>query len=268
MGPKRATDRRQTGLQSRRAAVRPPARPGARHRRLLQLAGLPAGFGALRPGHGKMATSRHAACDIQGHVKLGALYGLDYQALLVMTHDRESLVSMIALQLPGHLSTLEHMLAGDLNNARWLFQAVALANGSALAVGGLGVASGGVLNSTELFVPSNQGSPTGTWQQVAEMKVARQDFAALLLPDGRVLAIGGFMAGAEIYDPDQVRLISGTNHLLLFSPAIPDALLYVHKMSFQWYRRRQTTSVPLNIAQSLPPFCRMPPSGSWSIVGS
>ena len=89
---------------------------------------------------------------------------------------------------------------------RWLFEAVPLANGSALAVGGFGIASGGVLNSTEIFEPAEGGRPPyGAWRQVADMHTARQEFQLVTLDGGAVMAIGGFMALAEIYNPDQVR---------------------------------------------------------------
>ena len=89
---------------------------------------------------------------------------------------------------------------------RWLFEAVPLAKGSALAVGGFGIASGGVLNSTEIFDPVEGGLPPyGAWRQVANMHTARQEFQLVTLDSGGIMAIGGFMALAEIYDPDQVR---------------------------------------------------------------
>ena len=89
---------------------------------------------------------------------------------------------------------------------RWLFEAVPLANGSALAVGGFGVASGGVLNSTEIFEPAKGGrQPYGSWRHAADMHTARQEFQLVTLDSGRILAVGGYMALAEIYDPGQVR---------------------------------------------------------------
>lgn len=102
----------------------------------------------------------------------------------------------------------QYTYAGDLRAARWLFRAVALPNGSALAMGGLSIAEGGVQNSTELFIPAQDGSPIGVWKQVSGMNTPRQDFAAVLLDDGTVLAVGGFMASAEIYNPSQVSIFS------------------------------------------------------------
>lgn len=95
-------------------------------------------------------------------------------------------------------------IAGNLQSPRWLFQAVALLNGSALAFGGLSVAKGGVLNSTELYHPSNASDRQGGWTRAADMNTPRQDFAAVLLSDGSVLAAGGFMASAEVYNPTKV----------------------------------------------------------------
>lgn len=94
--------------------------------------------------------------------------------------------------------------AGEMQSPRWLFQAIALPNGSALAIGGLSIAKGGVLNSTEMFIPATNGSLKGSWKSVAAMNTPRQDFAALAMEDGTVMAVGGFMASTEIYDPEKV----------------------------------------------------------------
>lgn len=97
------------------------------------------------------------------------------------------------------------LFAGDLQKARWLFQAVPLGNGSALAVGGLSIGSGGVLNASEIFIPTTNGSaPFGEWRPAADMRSPRQDFELAVLKDGRVMALGGFMASTEIYNPEQV----------------------------------------------------------------
>ena len=82
---------------------------------------------------------------------------------------------------------------------------MALPNGSALAIGGLGIASGGTLNSTELFIPAKDSSLQGSWTEVAAMNTPRQDFGAVLLDDGTVLAVGGFMTSTEVYDPTKAR---------------------------------------------------------------
>lgn len=94
-----------------------------------------------------------------------------------------------------------------------------LPNGSALAIGGLSIAKGGVLNSTELFTPASNGDLEGTWTPVAAMNTPRQDFAAVLLDDGTVLAFGGFMASTEIYDPSQVSQAFLINTCTAFSPS-------------------------------------------------
>ncbi|MGI8686220.1 MAG: kelch repeat-containing protein [Acidimicrobiales bacterium] len=59
------------------------------------------------------------------------------------------------------------------------------------------------LDSAELYDPG-----TGSWRRTAPMVVARGEFTATLLPDGRVLAVGGHAEGAnkglgsaELYDP-------------------------------------------------------------------
>jgi photosystem II stability/assembly factor-like uncharacterized protein len=56
------------------------------------------------------------------------------------------------------------------------------------------------LNSSEIYDPS-----TGTWTPAADMQFARRNSSAALLPDGRVLVIGGQEGGGstvgEIFDP-------------------------------------------------------------------
>lgn len=121
--------------------------------------------------------------------------------------------------------------AGDLSSARWLFQAVALPNGSALAIGGLSIAKGGVLNSTEIFIPAKDNGLQGSWSEVAAMNTPRQDFGAVLLDDGTVLAVGGFMASTEIYDPAKVQTrIFASKKVHAPSPTIPSAA-----SSGSWY---------------------------------
>lgn len=57
------------------------------------------------------------------------------------------------------------------------------------------------------LAPAETAAPPGTWTAVASMNVARENHTLTLLPDGRVLAVGGFIFGgsthasAEIYNP-------------------------------------------------------------------
>jgi hypothetical protein len=93
-----------------------------------------------------------------------------------------------------------------------LFSATLLRDGRVLAAGGIGDAPVGteprsIVASSELYDPS-----TGTWTPTGGMTEARSSFIAVRLPDGTVLAAGGwnstsaamsaaYMRSAEIYDP-------------------------------------------------------------------
>ena len=85
--------------------------------------------------------------------------------------------------------------------------AAAAAIGALVLGGALLLAGGGSRQS--LAVPTATASPATlppVWTTAAPMVDARTDFAAVLLPDGRVLAVGGrspgrIIATAEIFDP-------------------------------------------------------------------
>ena len=83
---------------------------------------------------------------------------------------------------------------GDMNTARWLHSATPLPTGEVLVAGGL---KGGFpsLNSAELYDPA-----AGTWSMTSDAN-SRSFFAALLLPNGKVLVTEGEKAQSEVYDP-------------------------------------------------------------------
>ncbi len=78
--------------------------------------------------------------------------------------------------------------------------ATLLPNGKVLVVGGAGInPAGGTLQETaELYDPA-----TGTWSPTGSMTQGRADHTATLLPNGKVLVVGGSGAAtaAELYDP-------------------------------------------------------------------
>lgn len=86
---------------------------------------------------------------------------------------------------------------------RALHTATLLPNGKVLVAGGLAVAATAqvALSTAELFDPSN-----GTWTTTGALGSARFNHTATLLPNGRVLVVGGqagqtVLDGAELYDP-------------------------------------------------------------------
>ena len=90
---------------------------------------------------------------------------------------------------------------GNLGQARSTHQAILLANGKVLIVGGI---TGGniMIASAELYDPA-----TGMFTATGSMNIPRAGFSANLLPSGKVLVAGGYNnsntwnAPAELYDP-------------------------------------------------------------------
>lgn len=96
---------------------------------------------------------------------------------------------------------------GSLGDGRMHHTATVLANGQLLVVGGETSLGGGSrsLASAELFDPA-----TNSWRPAGQLTLARGGHSATLLPDGRVLVIGGesdrdapigARPAAEVYDP-------------------------------------------------------------------
>lgn len=92
---------------------------------------------------------------------------------------------------------------GSLNTGRRLHTATLLPSGKVLVTGG---SSGGPLySSAELFDPTGN-SGAGSWTTTANMSVSRDRHTATLLPNGKVLVVGGGngsgqRSSAELFDP-------------------------------------------------------------------
>jgi len=95
--------------------------------------------------------------------------------------------------------------AGSMQDARYAAAVASLPNGEVLIAGGEGKGLGPLshpLRGAELYDPRR-----GIWRRTGAMHVARVDAAAAILPDGRVLVMGGddnyehVVATAEVYDP-------------------------------------------------------------------
>ncbi|MEV0385937.1 kelch repeat-containing protein [Nonomuraea sp. NPDC050643] len=98
---------------------------------------------------------------------------------------------------------------GSLHGNRWGHSAALLQNGKVLVAGGATIRSAQsvkALRTAELYDPA-----AGTWTEVAPMTDARSGHAAVVLPGGRVLVVGGVvpvagdaeaaLAFCEIFDP-------------------------------------------------------------------
>jgi len=103
---------------------------------------------------------------------------------------------------------------GSMAATRFKHAAVRLVSGEVLVVGGTSTepSNDRALTSAEIFNPV-----TGTWRTVGSMATGRELVKAVLLPNGKVLAVGGSaghfgkykaLASAEIYDPKSERWIS------------------------------------------------------------
>ena len=100
---------------------------------------------------------------------------------------------------------------GEMTTARYAHTATLLPNGKVLIAGGgySGRDSVSSLTSAELYDPS-----TGAFTATGDMTMPRQRHTATLLPNGKVLIVGGetcndsdrcLLASAEFYDPSTGR---------------------------------------------------------------
>jgi N-acetylneuraminic acid mutarotase len=83
--------------------------------------------------------------------------------------------------------------AGDMLTHRFDHVAVRLLDGNVLVAGGRtkNEIDQSITNSAELYNPDKN-----TWTSLPSMNIARANFTAALLPDGRVLVIGGRLQAA------------------------------------------------------------------------
>lgn len=109
--------------------------------------------------------------------------------------------------LPSATVTNAWSNSGNLNIARAEYTATLLPNGKVLVVGGISQGQTDssldwhMTASTELYDPT-----TGTWRSAGDLNKPRQFHTATLLPNGKVLVVGGSgsnpsSASVELYDP-------------------------------------------------------------------
>jgi N-acetylneuraminic acid mutarotase len=114
-------------------------------------------------------------------------------------------LSSVELYNPG---TGNWTMTNSMNAVRACHSATLLPNGKVLVAGGLGQTGGGsgLLSSAELYDPT-----AGAWTMAGSMTTNRAFHTATLLPNGKVLVVGGAsftnsrpgssIPGAELYDP-------------------------------------------------------------------
>jgi N-acetylneuraminic acid mutarotase len=128
----------------------------------------------------------------------------DGKLLVVGGRDRQANVFATVDVYDTAKGTWSSTSALKLQQARDGHTATLLLDGRVLVVGGYG--GGAALASTEVYDPSS--TATGTWSFAERLQQARYGHTATLLPDGRVLVVGGYgggaaLASAEVYDPLQ-----------------------------------------------------------------
>ena len=134
-------------------------------------------------------------------VVAGAIVALFGGFLLsgVLTQPSAESVPAAATSTPGTFSP-----AGALRDPRWLHTATLLPDGRILVVGGhRDIDVWDPVATAEIWDPATESSAPAGW--LAE---PREGHTATLLPDGRVLIVGGGEVGlesAEVWDPDTER---------------------------------------------------------------
>ncbi len=153
---------------------------------------------------------------------------------------------------------------GAMHQDRGYHTATLLPDGKVLVVGGFsGVDNPQATASAELFDPD-----TGIWTSTADMGLARAGHTATLLPDGRVLVVGGSSGGgsfqqtasAELYDPRTASWVAtgSMSVIRVYAAAtlLPDGMVLVAG----GYSR---TDGRAPVSPVLPAELYDPSSGSW-----
>jgi N-acetylneuraminic acid mutarotase len=154
-------------------------------------------------------------------------------------------------------------LTGSMTAARLYHTATVLTNGKVLVVGGNTSTnlSGAGLASAELYDPN-----AGTWTATGSLHVARFNHTATLLPNGKVLVVGGFtsavgyLSSAELYDPTTgTWSITGSLHngrLWHTATLLPNGTVLV-------VGGQSSLENPLTSAEIYDPT-----TGTWSVTGN
>jgi N-acetylneuraminic acid mutarotase len=150
---------------------------------------------------------------------------------------------------------------GSMNSGRWIHLATLLPNGKVLVAGGWqGTSSAGhAIASAELYDPA-----TGTWSPTTPMSVARDAHTLTLLPNGRVLAIGGYdgtniLNTAEVYDPT-AGTWSATGSMAVTRVGHADVLLSSGKVLVAGGNGSTGSGTSAELYD--------PVAGTWSVAGS
>jgi Kelch motif len=99
-------------------------------------------------------------------------------------------------------ATASWTLTGSLHTERAIHTATRLQNGKILVVGGTNVTVSFIVQPDGISSAELYDSATETWSVTGSLNVARSFHTATLLPNGNVLAAGGWPTdSAELYDP-------------------------------------------------------------------
>ncbi|APV48931.1 hypothetical protein BWI17_04070 [Betaproteobacteria bacterium GR16-43] len=156
-------------------------------------------------------------------------------------------------------ATATFSAAPSMSTARAYAVGALLPDGRVLVAGGTTVNQSPPLNlaSAEIYDPA-----TNTWSATGSMIAGRQSAAVVVLPDGRVLVIGGdsTAAAAEIYDPT-TGSFAATGSLVTARTRFAASLLADGRVLV--VGGRSTSSVFLSSAEAWDPT-----TGSWSAAGT
>jgi hypothetical protein len=167
---------------------------------------------AVADSFGTTVTSRAAKLRIEGFIDTGPMsVPRQSHAASRLATDGKVLVSGgFSIDVLASVDVFDPLLGtftstGSLLNARQNHTSNLLGNGKVLVAGGQGGVAGGLaLASAETYDPG-----TGTFSLVGPMAGPRFFHSATLLPDGKVLVVGGrasqagrdLLATAEVFDP-------------------------------------------------------------------
>ncbi len=157
---------------------------------------------------GRMKHALTAVLGLTGIVLV--LFGIFF--LLMGLNGNDSWGFSTAFRLAGFIGIVAGAvllaLAGGVAGGRLRARTVGAIVGSVVVLAGLGIAYR-VLSQPNLCGGGDAGSGTDGWSATGSMAIARYDPAAVVLPDGRVLVVGGRAdigcaadpLEAELYDP-------------------------------------------------------------------
>jgi hypothetical protein len=173
----------------------------------------------------------------------------DGAVLIVGGNSYFGYVAQTQLYIPSPSGYSWWNTSGLISNLREGHSSILLPNGKLLVVGGN--YAGTSLSSCELYDPAvlllpPTDPPTSPWKATGSLHKARTTFSMVLLPNGKVLALGGFASGALAKEKVQI------NGILMAGASLPDVEIY-DPLSETW-----TQVASLNVERRSPTATLLP----------